>query len=106
MIDDYVDFVSVVVLVVVFVVDVAAAVFDFVVSAAVAVFIFRLVIVLVLFVVANVPSDFEIEYGDFDVAWIFCKILADYFIDFVFLTFHFYTNKAKPEFGFWNFQIF
>ena len=68
LIDDYVDFVSVVVLVVVFVVDVAAAVFHFVVSAAVAVFIFRLVIVLVLFVVANVPSDFEIEYGDFDVA--------------------------------------
>ena len=65
LIDDYF------VVVVVFVVDVAAAVFDFVVSSAVAVFIFRLVIVLVLFVVATVPSDFEIEYGDFDVARIF-----------------------------------
>ena len=63
LIDEYVDFVAVVALV--FVADVAAAVFDVVISAAVAVFVFHLVVIVpVLFVVAAVVSDFGIDNGD------------------------------------------
>ena len=63
LIDDYVDFVAVVAIV--FVADVAAAIFDVVVSAAVAVIVFHLVVIVpVLFVVAAVVSDFGIVNGD------------------------------------------
>ena len=83
MIDDCVVFVVVVVVVVVavlaFVVDVAAAEFDVVFSADVAVVVFHLIVVLVPFVVAAVASDFEIDDGDFAVAWYFLEIFADYF---------------------------
>ena len=69
MIDDYVVFVVVVVDLVVFVVDVAAAEFDDVISADIAVVVFHLVVaVLVLFVVATVVSDFEIDKADSTVA--------------------------------------
>ena len=65
MIDDYVVFVVVVVDLVVFVVDVAAAEFDDVISADIAVVVFHLVVaVLFLFVVATVVSDFEIDKAD------------------------------------------
>ena len=82
-IDDYVVFVVAVVVVAVlaFVVDVAAAKFDVVIFANVAVVVFDLVVVLVLFVVAAVASDFEIDDGDFAVAWYFLEIFADYFGD-------------------------
>ena len=66
-----------------FVVDAAAAAaaeFDVVISADVAVVAFHLV-VLVLFVVAAVASDFEFANGDFTVAWYFLEIFADYFGD-------------------------
>ena len=67
-----------------FVVDAAAAAaaeFDVVISADVAVVAFHLVVVLVLFVVAAVASDFEFANGDFTVAWYFLEIFADYFGD-------------------------
>ena len=67
-----------------FVVDAAAAAaaeFDVVISADVAVVAFHLVVVLVLFVVAAVTSDFEFANGDFTVAWYFLEIFADYFGD-------------------------
>ena len=67
-----------------FVVDAAAAAaaeFDVVISADVAVVAFHLVVVLVLFVVAAVASDFEFANGDFSVAWYFLEIFADYFGD-------------------------
>ena len=67
-----------------FVVDAAAAAaaeFDVVISADVAVVAFHLVVVLVLFVVAAVASDFEFANGDFTVAWCFLEIFADYFGD-------------------------
>ena len=68
MIDDYVVFVVVVDLVV-FVVDVAAAEFDDVISADIAVVVFHLAVaVLVLLVVATVVSDFEIDKADSTVA--------------------------------------
>ena len=67
-----------------FVVDAAAAAaaaeFDVVISADVAVVVFHLV-VLVLFVVAAVASDFENGDGDFAVACYFLEIFADYFGD-------------------------
>ena len=66
-----------------FVVDAAAAAaaeFDVVISADVAVVAFHLV-VLVLFVVAAVASDFEFDGDDFTVAWYFLEIFADYFGD-------------------------
>ena len=62
LIDNYVFFVVVVLVVVAFGVDVTAAEFDVVVSTDVA------VVVLTLFVVATVISDFEIGDGDFVVA--------------------------------------
>ena len=80
MIDDYVVFVAVVVAALAFVVDVAAAEFDVVISADVTV-VFHLLVVLVLFVVASVASDFKIDDGDFAVAWYFLKYFADYFGD-------------------------
>ena len=67
-----------------FVVDAAAAAaaeFDVVISADVAVVAFHLVVVLVLFVIAAVASDFEFANGDFTVAWYFLEIFADYFGD-------------------------
>ena len=67
-----------------FVVDAAAAAaaeFDVLISADVAVVAFHLVVVLVLFVVAAVASDFEFANGDFTVAWYFLEIFADYFGD-------------------------
>ena len=65
-----------------FVVDVTAAEFDVVISADVAVVVFNLVVVvLVLFVVATVPSDFEIDDGDSAVAWYFLEIFVNYFGD-------------------------
>ena len=83
MIDDYVVFVDVVVVIAVFafVIIVTAAEFDVVISADVAVVVFHLLFVLVLFVVAAVTSDFEIDDGDFAVAWYFLEIFADYFGD-------------------------
>ena len=67
LIDDYVDFVAVVIIV--FAVDVAAAVFDVVVSDAAAAFVFHLVVIVpVLFVVAAVVSDFGTDNGDSAVA--------------------------------------
>ena len=79
MIDYYVVFVVVVDLVV-FVVDVAAAEFDDVISADIAVVVFHLVVaVLVLFVVATVVSDFEIDKADSTVAWDFLEVIVDYF---------------------------
>ena len=63
-----------------FVVDAAATEFDVVISADVAVVAFHLV-VLVLFVVAAVASDFEFDGDDFTVAWYFLEIFADYFGD-------------------------
>ena len=78
LIDDYVVFVIVVV-VVLFVIDVAASEFDVVVSAAVVVF--HLVVVIVLFVVAAVVSDFEIDSGDSAVAWDFFEVFVNYFGD-------------------------
>ena len=77
MIDDYVVFVVAAVLA--FVVHVAAAEFDVVVSADVAVVVFHLVVILVLFAVAAVASDFEINDGDFGVACFFLEIFANYF---------------------------
>ena len=77
MIDDYVVFVVAAVLA--FVVDVAAAEFDVVVSADVAVVVFHLVVILVIFVVAAVASDFEINDDDFAVACFFLEIFANYF---------------------------
>ena len=77
MIDDYVVFVVAAVLA--FVVHVAAAEFDVVVSADVAVVVFHLVVILVIFVVAAVASDFEINDGDFAVACFFLEIFANYF---------------------------
>ena len=66
LINDYVNFaVVVVVAVVVFVVDVAAAEF--------------VVVVPVLFIVAAVVSDFEVYNGDSAVAWDFFLVFADYF---------------------------
>ena len=65
LIDDYVVFV-VVVAALAFVVDVSAAEFDAVISVDVAV-------VLVLFVVAAVASDFQIDDADFAVAWYFFR---------------------------------
>ena len=84
MIDDYVVFVgAAVVIVVVFVVDVAATEFDVVVSAAVAVAVFHLFVLgLVLFAVAVLfVSDFEIDNGDSALVWDFFGIFADYFGD-------------------------
>ena len=68
MIDDYLVFVVVVAAVVVSVVDLAAAEFDVVISADVAVTVFHFVVVLVLFLVAVVVSDFEVDDGDSTVA--------------------------------------
>ena len=78
MLDNYVVFVIVVV-VVASVVDVTAAEFDVVVSADVAVVVFHLAVILVLFAVAAVASDFEINNGDFAVACFFLDIFANYF---------------------------
>ena len=80
MIDDYKPFVVAVVAVFIFVVDVAAVKFDVVISADVAVVVFHLV-VLVLFVVAAVASDFENGDGDFAIACYFLEIFAYYFGD-------------------------
>ena len=77
MTDDYVVFVVAAVLA--FIVDVAAAEFDVVVSADVAVVVFHLAVILVLFAVAAVASDFEINNGDFAVACFFLEIFANYF---------------------------
>ena len=80
LIDYYVVFVVVfVAAVLAFVVDVAAAEFDVVISADVAVVVFHLVAVLILFVVATVDSDFEINDGDFAVAWYCLEVFIDYF---------------------------
>ena len=78
MIVDHLVFVVVVVLA--FVVDAAAAEFDVVISADVAA-VFHLVVVLVLFAVAAGASDFENGYGNFTVACYFLEIFADYFGD-------------------------
>ena len=80
MIDDYIDLVVAVLAVVAvavlaFVIDVAAAESDVVISADVA------VVVFILLEVAAVASDFEIDNGDFDVAWYFLEIFAEYFGD-------------------------
>ena len=77
LIDDYVVVVVVVAAAALaFVVDVATAEFDVVISADVAVVVFHLLAVLVPFVVASVASDFEIDDGDFAVAWYFFKIFC------------------------------
>ena len=82
MIDDYVAFVvAVVVVVLAFVVDVAAAKFDVAISADITVVVFHLVVLLVLFVVAAVGPDFEIDNGDLAVAWYSLEIFANYFGD-------------------------
>ena len=86
MIVDHVVYVAVVVVAVVvtvlaFVVDVAAAEFDFVISVDVAAVVFHFVVVLVLFVIAAVVSDFENDDGDFAVACYFLEIFAYYFDD-------------------------
>ena len=64
---DYVVFVVVFIAVLAFVVVIAAVEFDVVISAVAAVF-FHLLVVLVLFVHAAAPSDFENDGGDFTVA--------------------------------------
>ena len=83
LIDDFVVFVVVVGgNVVVFVADVAAAEFDVVIPTDVAAVVFGLaVVVLVLFVVAAVASDFGIDDSDSAVAWYFLGTFADYFGD-------------------------
>ena len=86
MIVDHVVYVAVVVVAVVvtvlaFAVDVAAAEFDFVISVDVAAVVFHFVVVLVLFVIAAVVSDFENDDGDFAVACYFLEIFAYYFDD-------------------------
>ena len=64
-----------------FVVYVAAEEFDVVIPAVFAAVAFHFVVVLVLFVVAAVASDFEIDDVDFAVTWYFLEINAGYFVD-------------------------
>ena len=81
MIVDHVVFVvAVVVVVLAFVVDAAAAEFDVVISADVAAVVFHLVVVPVLFVVAAGASDFKNGDGGFGVACYFLEIFADYLV--------------------------